>query len=641
MHGLIRRIPLVALSATLLGGTLAPAMAQAAPLRAQPKTVQWAPGVIERTVAAGSFHRLGIATRFNTPEKLQRATFTIRFNGGLYAAPTSTGLGTVGRGAHDLAFTVSVPARTRTGSYLGTGRLFHLQGRRVVQTGANLYVIVRVVGAPAPRPQPRPRPRPIAPVIRWQPANSLGAIAVQRGQTVTETVSFTSNVALTNARVARELGDYASDHGVRVRVVSPLAPTSVLTGTAVPVVFTVSAGSAARLGAYPADLRVDAATANRRYARLGNDLDFLVAVRRDVAVVQWQPSDNLGPIAVQRGQTVTETASFTSSVALTNVDIRRALGEDASERGVRVAVVSPATLPSVAANTPISVTFTLAARAGTPVGSYPSYLYVVGTEPGGPRAILHYGLHFAVRVTAVAAAIHWQPANGLGTLTVQRGQTITETATFTSDLALSNAEIVHDLSGAGNHGVVVTVLTPVAPATIPVGAPVTVNFTISAAPGARIAGYPAALYVKASPFGGPAVALHYGLHFKIDVDQVPATTVSWNNGGNYVTFPAIARGQIVTETATFTTSADVANASLRLVHGQRLKGVRVTVAPLAGATIAANAPTTVNVIIDATAMPAKQPAGFVSGDIFLIAQPASTATPRLLHYGLHFTGAAQ
>ncbi len=201
MHGLIRRIPLVALSATLLGGTLAPAMAQAAPLRAQPKTVQWAPGVIERTVAAGSFHRLGIATRFNTPEKLQRATFTIRFNGGLYAAPTSTGLGTVGRGAHDLAFTVSVPARTRTGSYLGTGRLFHLQGRRVVQTGANLYVIVRVVGAPAPRPQPRPRPRPIAPVIRWQPANSLGAIAVQRGQTVTETVSFTSNVALTNARV--------------------------------------------------------------------------------------------------------------------------------------------------------------------------------------------------------------------------------------------------------------------------------------------------------------------------------------------------------------------------------------------------------------------------------------------------------
>jgi len=520
MHGLIRRIPLVALSATLLGGTLAPAMAQAAPaVRAQPKTVQWTPGVIERTVAAGGFHRLGIATRFNTPEKLQRATFTIRFNGGLYAAPTSTGLGTVGAGAHDLAFTVSVPARTRTGSYLGTGRLFHLQGRRVVQTGANLYVIVRVVGAPAPRP--RPRPRPIAPVIHWQPANSLGAIAVQRGQTVTETVSFTSNVALTNARVARELGDYASDHGVRVRIISPLAPTSVLTGTAVPVVFTVSAGPAARLGAYPADLHVDAATAERRYARLANDLDF------------------------------------------------------------------------------------------------------------------------RVQVTPVAAVIHWQPTNQLGALTVQRGQIITETATFSSDVALTNAEIVRDLSGAANHGVAVTVLTPVANSTIPVGTPVTVNFTISAAPGARIATYPAALYVKGSESGGPAVGLHYGLHFKIDVDQAPATTVSWNNGANYVTFPAIARGQIVTETATFTTSAGVANASLRLVHGQRLKGVRVTVAPLAGATIAANTPTTVNVIIDATAMPAKQPAGFVSGDIFLIAQPAAATTPRLLHYGLHFTGAVQ
>ncbi len=767
MHGLLRRLPLVALSATLLGGTLAPAMAQAAPpLRAQPKTVQWSSAVIERSVTAGSFHRLGVATRFYTPAKLQHTVFTIRFNGGLYAAPTSTGLGTVGRGTHDLAFTVAVPARTRTGSYLGTGRLFHLQGRHAVQSGANLYVIVRVAGAgaPHPGPHPRPRPRPIAPIVRWQPANSLGAIAVQRGQTVTETVSFTSNVALTGARVARDLGDNAQDRGVRVRVVSPVAPTSVLTGTAVPVVFTISATRAARLGAYPADLHVDAATADRRYARLPYDLDFRVRVTDVLPVIHWQPSSNFGAIAVQRGQTVTETSSFTSSVDLTDVRLMRDLGDVARDHGVVVQVVSPTTLPSlaantpvsvtfavaarsaarlgsypaalyvagteasgpratfhyglhfvvrvhqvapaihwqpldnlggitvqrgqtvtetaaftsnvdlsnaeirrslsdaagdagvgvavvsplgpqsVAANTPVSVTFTLAARPSARVGDYPAYLYVIGTEPGGPRAILHYGLHFVIRVRHIAPVIHWQPRDSLGAITVQRGQTVTETVSFSSNVALTSAEVRSVFNDtARDRGVVIAVLAPSTFPSVDAGAAVPVTFTISAKPGARLGGYADALYVKASELGEPAVRLPYSLRYSIDVDQAPATTVAWT-GGNYVTFPAVARGQIVTETATFTTSADVANAVVRLSGVQRSRGLRVRLIPLNGAepatpvSIAANMPTTVSLVVDASKMAAP---GFFSGDVFLYAQPAGAPSRQLLHNGLHFTGAVQ
>lgn len=239
----------------------------------------------------------------------------------------------------------------------------------------------------------------------------------------------------------------------------------------------------------------------------------------------------------------------------------------------------------------------------------------------------------------VAPVIRWQPANSLGAITVQRGQTITATASFTSDVALTNATVTRALGDiATDRGLAITILTPAS--TLPsvaAGAPVPVSFTITATPNAHIAAYLAALYVQGSVSGGPAKSLHYGLHLTIDVDAAPATTVSWT-GGNYTTFPPAARGSIVTETATFTTSADVAKATLRLTTVHRSRGVRVTLLPLTSASIAANTPVTVDVVIDTTQRAAP---GFFTGDIFLIAQPSTVTTRRLLYYGLHFTGAVQ
>ena len=255
----------------------------------------------------------------------------------------------------------------------------------------------------------------------------------------------------------------------------------------------------------------------------------------------------------------------------------------------------------------------------------PLYVVVRVVRAGHPRPIV--------------PVIHWQPANSLGAITVQRGQTVTETASFSSDVALTNAAVTRALGDiATDRGVAITILTPAA--TLPsvaAGTPVPVSFTISATPHARVAAYPAALYVNGSVSGGPVKGLHYGLHLTIDVDAAPATTVSWT-GGNYTTFPQVARGSIVTETATFTTSADVANATLRLANVRRSRGVRVTLLPLTSASIAVNTPVTVDVVIDTTQLAAP---GFFTGDIFLIAQPTAATARRLLHYGLHFTGAVQ
>lgn len=255
---------------------------------------------------------------------------------------------------------------------------------------------------------------------------------------------------------------------------------------------------------------------------------------------------------------------------------------------------------------------------------------------------MHYGLHFVVRVVAVAATVHWLPTNQAGSFSLQRGQVITESASFVSAAALTNAEFVRALSGAA-HGVVITVLTPATPATVTPGVPTNVVFTLAAAPDARIGAYPAALYVRGSLFGGPVVGLHYGLHFTIHVVPAPATTVRWNNGVNYVSVPTVARGTVVTETATFTTSADVTNAVVAFAGVRQSAGLHLRLIPLSGAAetpvnIMANTPTTVNIVVDATGA---VKSGFFNGIVFLYAQPSGSAGRRLLHYGLHFTGAIQ
>ncbi len=629
MHGFLRRLSLVALAIMLLGGTLTPLAAWAAPAPANDhRTITFSPNPVERQVTAGSRRELFVLTHFNAPRALTHVYFTVRFNGGLYGHPATSYLGTIRRGRQDLAFVVVVPAGTRPGSYLGIGRLFQREGRHDDdRIGAPLYVRVRVAARP-----------PLGAVITWQPANHLGAIPVQRGGTVTETVSFSSDRALKDVRIGRTLSDFARDRGARVTIVSPTTLPSVAAHTPVPVVFTVAAAYGARFGAYASSLYVVATVPDGRRAHLRQDLDFAVRVTPIAPVISWQPPNHLGLLTVQRGGTVTETVSFTSAIALTNVEIRRGLGDFAGDHGVGVGSISPADLPSVTANTPVSVTFAITAGIGARLGNYPAALYVVGTEPGGPRARLRQDLDFTVGVRVAASVIHWQPTDQLGVIAVQRGGTVTETASFTSDVALSNAQLLPLLSdAAAAQGVTVTAITPASLPNVAANTPVNVTFSIAATADARLATHPAGIYVVASAPGSVPMRLYHTLRFTIRVTRIPPTTVAWA-GGSYVTFPAVTRGTVVTETASFTTSANVTNASLEVANLHGTRGVHVTVVPLTGTTIAANTPVTVNVVVDTTQL--ARP-GFYGGIVYVVAQPADAAAPHLLHLGLHFTGAVQ
>lgn len=188
MRAAIRWLSISALAITFCAGSLAPGDVAGAATLDRVKTVEWSPSQVQHAISAGTFHRFGVVARFYTPRALQYAVFTIHFGGGLSAYPGTTSIGTAAAGMHNVAFIVSVPAATRTGSYLGTGHLLHRQGRQEVRIGPNFYVVVRVVGGP----KPKPHPRPTGSTIRWQPTNSHGALVVQQGQAITETASFRS-----------------------------------------------------------------------------------------------------------------------------------------------------------------------------------------------------------------------------------------------------------------------------------------------------------------------------------------------------------------------------------------------------------------------------------------------------------------
>lgn len=247
-----------------------------------------------------------------------------------------------------------------------------------------------------------------------------------------------------------------------------------------------------------------------------------------------------------------------------------------------------------------------------------------------------------VGVRPIAPVIRWQPADNLGTITVAQDQTVTETASFTSSVDVTDVEIKRSLSDyARDHGLSIAIGAPIASPSVAANTPMNVTFTLTARSDARPDSYPAALYVAGTEQGGPRGPLHNGLHFLIDLDRAPVAptpVVMWS-GGSYATFPSIARGSVVTETATFTASAGLSNAGLRLVYNRRLRGARITLVPLSSATIAANTPVTVSLTVDTTAMARS---GFYAGSVYVVAQPANGSMPsRPLHYRPHFTGAVQ
>ena len=88
--------------------------------------------------------------------------------------------------------------------------------------------------------------------------------------------------------------------------------------------------------------------------------------------------------------TVTETATFTVNTALSNVALLSSIsGHDVT--------ITPAPLagPTVAANTPTGIRFTITVAPTAPTGVYRGAIYVSGMAAGETTAhALHHGLHF-------------------------------------------------------------------------------------------------------------------------------------------------------------------------------------------------------------------------------------------------------
>src|SRR5579884_2872874 len=131
MHASIRRSLGAALAVAMLGSVLAPAAAQAAvPQWRHAQLLQWAPGSVQRQVVRGRHHEFPVITHFRTDTTIHRASFSIRFDGGLYARPATLQYGTVyGRMWHDLSFVVVVPSWVRAGWHHGVVRLVQWEGR--------------------------------------------------------------------------------------------------------------------------------------------------------------------------------------------------------------------------------------------------------------------------------------------------------------------------------------------------------------------------------------------------------------------------------------------------------------------------------------------------------------------------------
>jgi hypothetical protein len=125
---------------------------------------------------------------------------------------------------------------------------------------------------------------PSAPVaIRWTGPTLVaadGRIHVHRGgPTVTAMASFTSSMAISNARLEANVSDFAQSHGISVSVVgvSPAA-TTIAPNTVYQVTLALSATPTARVGYFGADLHVIGSVNGVAFPKLWHDLDFVVDI---------------------------------------------------------------------------------------------------------------------------------------------------------------------------------------------------------------------------------------------------------------------------------------------------------------------------------------------------------------------------
>jgi hypothetical protein len=337
---------------------------------------------MDRTMTRG--HELAVVAHFRTARTIHHALFAIRLSGGLYARPAIINAGTLA--AHrwqGLAFVIGVPSWVNPGSYEALVQLEQREGRHDIdRLGAPFVIVIHVTAAP---------------LITWTPPR-LGAVKLLQGQTMTDTVSFTSTLALTSVQIRSDLSSAAAAHGVTLGVVSMNpATTTVSAGQPVSVTFTVSAAPAATPGIYPADLHVVGSFNGGPAVYLVDDLDLRLVVAPLTPLVTWVNGSPMSFATITRSTatlSMTETATVTSNVSLSNVALVSKLSDRASAQGL---TASPVPVPggAIAANTPTSVSFVISVPATAHPGVYSGAIWLTGqwanvTAPVRLTRTLHF-----------------------------------------------------------------------------------------------------------------------------------------------------------------------------------------------------------------------------------------------------------
>lgn len=478
----------------------------------------------------------------------------------------------------------------------------------------------------------------------WWAPNGVGR-TVRRGvhHEFTVVAHFRSSVMVRNAAFA-----FHFDGGLYAR------PSTLYWGTIWPnmrhdLSFTVVVPSGVRAGWYEGNVRLVRREGIGDYDRLSAPFTVDVHVANQAPppnppVITWSAGLGLGTITLQQGQSVIETASFSSSVNLTNLQAKFSLGSFALNNGLSVTLLStiPATL---SAGVSVPVTISISAAPTATVRGYQDVLYLMGSQNGGALARLWHDVDFGIDVdrAPVAQVIYWIPSQHLGTFTVQRGQTITATAEFTSSVALSNMAVRRTLSDySAEHGVAVTVIST-SPATTSVAAntPVTVTFTVAAGPAARIGIYHGTdLHVDAStPTNSAVTGLRNDADLIVDVDAIPGTTpvISWSAHHNNFGTITLRQGRSMNVALSFSSSVSLTNVSVRssLNEFARQHGVAVGILSLTPNTtsLVANASETVQFRVSASP---SAPVGVYAADLHVDGSRAGAATASLQPQVLHF-----
>jgi hypothetical protein len=493
MHRRVKRLLAAVAVAALAASVAAPAAAQAA----SPRwfgAMTWSDNGLSRSIMAG--HQSEIVAHFRTNRTLHRAAFSVRLGGGLYAQPSYVYWGTIRPYRWNaLSFSVVVPSWIRSGWYRGTLRLASAADRDDYSWARNPFIFyVRVFRAPP------------VPTIAWTPAG-LGRITVQAGQTVTATASFVSNRPLSDVQVVTDLSSYATSHGLSVAV-APALPSgsSLAAGSRVGVVLTVSAAPTATAGAFGGDVHLLASYGGRPQQRLWHDLDFVVAVQQITPHLTWMPSDHFGRLALTNGQIITSWP-------------RRAA---ASGVALDVVAVTPA-MTAVAAGVPYTVTFTVSAAPTATAGTYDGDLFVSGSYGGAAPATLSPDLDLVVVVARLNPLVTWSTGSPVSYASITRNGTsvvtATETASFTTNVPLTNASLSATLdSAAAAEGLTITAA-PFAGNAVAPNVPTAASFTIGVPASAEPGVYSGDLWIvgQAPDMAVPARIYHH-LHFVFAVN---------------------------------------------------------------------------------------------------------------------------